>query len=139
MSPDIINTIKRLAHEQREEVISWRRWMHQHPELSQEEFHTMEYIAERLRGMGLEPRTGIGGTGVMAMIHGAAGHTPQSPRDSYCVALRADFDALAGMYGMNSTGAIGNSTGATGPHTGEPDPGGADTVTTDGDMTDALS
>ena len=53
--------------------------------------------------------------------------------------FRADFDALAGMYDMNSTGAIGNSTGATGPHTGEPDPGGADTVTTDGDMTDALS
>ena len=53
--------------------------------------------------------------------------------------FRADFDALAGMYGMNSTGAIGNSTDATGPHTGEPDPGGADTVTTDGDMTDALS
>ena len=53
--------------------------------------------------------------------------------------FRADFDALAGMYGMNSTGAIGNSTDATGPHTGEPDSGGADTVTTDGDMTDALS
>lgn len=53
--------------------------------------------------------------------------------------FRADFDALAGMYGMNSTGATGNSTGAIGPHTGEPDPGGADTVTTDGDMTDALS
>ena len=67
--------------------------------------------------------------------------------------FRADFDALAGMYGMNNTGAIGNSTGATrnstdaignstgaiGPHTSEPDPGGADTVTTDGDMTDALS
>lgn len=53
--------------------------------------------------------------------------------------FRADFDALAGMYDMNSIGAIRNSTDATGPHTGEPDPGGADTVTTDGDMTDALS
>lgn len=89
MAPDIINTIKRLAHEQREEVIAWRRWMHQHPELSQEEYKTMEFIAERLRGLGLEPRTGIGGTGVMAMIHGNAhGDKP------YCVALRADFDAL---------------------------------------------
>ena len=53
--------------------------------------------------------------------------------------FRADFDALAGMYDMNSIGAIRNSTDATGPHTGEPDSGGADTVTTDGDMTDALS
>ncbi|MBP5645645.1 MAG: hypothetical protein J6W95_06925, partial [Bacteroidales bacterium] len=89
MTSNTIDIIKRLAHEQREEVIAWRRWMHQHPELSQEEYKTMEFIAERLRGLGLEPRTGIGGTGVMAMIHGNAhGDKP------YCVALRADFDAL---------------------------------------------
>ncbi len=48
----------------------------------------MEYVASRLRDMGLQPRTGIGGTGCMAMIRG--GIDP----DSYCVALRADYDAL---------------------------------------------
>ena len=64
---NLIDIIKRLAHEQREEVIGWRRWMHQHPELSQEEYKTMEFIAERLRGLGLEPRTGIGKTGCMAI------------------------------------------------------------------------
>ena len=85
---DLKDTIKRLAHEQRDEVIEWRRWMHRHPELSQEEYGTMAFVAERLTEMGLEPRTGIGRTGVMAMLRGAV------EPDSYCVALRADYDAL---------------------------------------------
>lgn len=88
MNEALIQTIKRLAHEQYAEVVEWRRWMHRHPELSQQEFQTMEFVAERLRSMGLEPRTGIGKTGVMAMIRGAV------EPDSYCVALRADYDAL---------------------------------------------
>ncbi len=84
----VINDIKALAHQYREEVIGWRRWMHRHPELSQQEFGTMAFVAERLKEMGLEPKTGIGKTGVMAMIRG--GKNP----DGYCVALRADYDAL---------------------------------------------
>lgn len=48
----------------------------------------MAFVAERLREMGLEPKTGIGKTGVMAMIRG--GKDP----DGYCVAMRADYDAL---------------------------------------------
>ena len=90
MMDNLIDTIKQLAHAQRDEVIAWRRWMHRHPELSQEEYGTMAFVADRLREMGLEPRTGIGKTGVMAMLHGdAASTTPP-----YCVALRADYDAL---------------------------------------------
>lgn len=88
MNNVLIEEIKRSAHAQREEVIQWRRWMHRHPELSQEEYGTMAFVAERLREMGLEPKTGIGKTGVMAMLRG--GLDP----DSYCVALRADYDAL---------------------------------------------
>ncbi|MBR4772805.1 MAG: amidohydrolase [Bacteroidales bacterium] len=84
----MIETIKNMAHAQREQVIEWRRWMHRHPELSQQEYGTMAFVAERLTEMGLQPRTGIGKTGVMAMLRG--GIEP----DSYCVALRADYDAL---------------------------------------------
>lgn len=84
----MIEKIKQLAHQNISEVISWRRWLHQHPELSQQEYGTMNFVAECLRGMGLEPRTGIGKTGCMAMIRG--GIDP----DIYCVALRADYDAL---------------------------------------------
>ena len=85
---DIINIIKQLAKEQNAEVTEWRRWMHRHPELSQQEYGTMAFVAERLTEMGLKPRTGIGKTGVSAMIRGA-----EDP-DGYCVALRADYDAL---------------------------------------------
>lgn len=84
---NLIDRIKQLAHAQREEVIEWRRWMHRHPDLSQEEYGTMEFVAERLREMELKPKTGIGKTGVMAMLRG------KDP-DSYCVALRSDYDAL---------------------------------------------
>mgnify|MGYP002622735878 CR=1 FL=1 len=85
---ELLDMIKGMAAAQRDEVVEWRRWMHRHPELSQEEYGTMEFVAARLREMGLEPRTGIGRTGVMAMLKGTAGP------DDYCVALRADYDAL---------------------------------------------
>ena len=87
---NIIEKIKQLAHAQREEVIEWRRWMHRHPDLSQEEYGTMEFVAERLREMGLEPKTGIGKTGVMAMLSGER----RVESGEYCVALRSDYDAL---------------------------------------------
>lgn len=80
--------IKQLAQENAEEIIGYRRWLHQHPELSQQEVGTMNFVAEKLRSFGLEPRTGIGKTGCMAMIRGG------QDLDSYCVALRADYDAL---------------------------------------------
>lgn len=88
MLSNMIDKIKQLASTNASTVIEWRRWMHRHPELSQQEFGTMAFVAERLTEMGLQPRTGIGKTGVMAMIRG--GIDP----DSYCVALRADYDAL---------------------------------------------
>ncbi len=84
----LLGEIKAMAAAQNAEVIEWRRWLHRHPELSQEEYGTMAFVAERLAAMGLKPRTGIGRTGVMAMLRG--GVEP----DSYCVALRADYDAL---------------------------------------------
>jgi amidohydrolase len=84
----MIERIKSLAKANAATVIEWRRWLHSHPELSQQEFGTMNYVADRLREMGLEPKTGIGKTGVMAMIRG--GTDP----DGYCVAIRADYDAL---------------------------------------------
>ena len=87
----MIDRIKEIARRINPEVIEWRRWLHRHPELSQEEYTTMAFVAERLREMGLEPRTGIGRTGVMAMLRGGKNENERAP---YCVALRADYDAL---------------------------------------------
>ncbi len=41
------------------QVIEWRRFIHQHPELGNREFNTSKLIAEQLRKLGLEVRTGI--------------------------------------------------------------------------------
>jgi amidohydrolase len=67
-------------------VIGWRRDFHQHPELSNREVRTAQIVAEHLRGLGLEVRTGIAHTGVAGLLRtGKPGPT---------IALRADMDAL---------------------------------------------
>ena len=67
-------------------MIDWRRDFHQHPELSNREERTARIVAEELRRMGLEPKTGIAHHGVTAIIQGGK----PGPR----IALRADMDAL---------------------------------------------
>lgn len=68
------------------QMTAWRHELHRHPELAFEEHRTGALVAEQLRAMGLEPVTGVGGTGVVALIQG------QTPGPT--VALRADMDAL---------------------------------------------
>jgi len=68
------------------QVVEWRRWFHQNPELSNREFNTSERIAGILHGMGLEPRTGIAHTGVIAIIEGGL--------PGPLVAIRTDIDGL---------------------------------------------
>lgn len=68
------------------QVVAWRRDFHQHPELSNREERTGHKIAEALRAMGLEPKTGVAGHGVTAVIQGGL----PGPK----IALRADMDAL---------------------------------------------
>jgi amidohydrolase len=68
------------------EIVEIRHHLHRHPELSDHEANTAALVAERLRALGLKPRTGVGGHGVVADI---SGPTP-GPR----IALRADMDAL---------------------------------------------
>jgi hypothetical protein len=63
-----------------------RRDFHRHPELSHQERRTAEIIAERLHAAKLEVRTGVGGTGVVGVLHG--------DRPGRTVAWRADIDAL---------------------------------------------
>lgn len=68
------------------QTIAWRRDIHQHPELGEQETRTAALVAGHLRGLGLEVRTGIAVTGVTAILRGAR----PGPR----IALRADMDAL---------------------------------------------
>jgi amidohydrolase len=68
------------------QVIEWRRDFHRHPELANREFRTAGKVADHLRSLGLEVRTGMAHTGVVAVITGALpGPT---------IMLRADMDGL---------------------------------------------
>ncbi len=78
--------IDQAASELQPQVVEWRRWFHQNPELSNREFNTSARIAEILEEMGLEPRRGIAHTGVMAIIEGG--------KPGPLVAIRADMDGL---------------------------------------------
>ncbi|MGD8346038.1 MAG: amidohydrolase [Lysobacterales bacterium] len=78
--------IDELAAEIQPQVVEWRRWFHQNPELGNREFKTAARIAEELEKMGLEPQTGIAHTGIVAVIEGGL--------PGPMVALRADIDAL---------------------------------------------
>ena len=80
--PEVAEDASRL----RQQVVDWRRDFHQHPELSNREQRTAATVAERLRALGLEPKTGVAGHGVVAIIKGAL----PGPK----IALRADMDAL---------------------------------------------
>jgi len=66
-------------------VIAWRRDIHQHPELSNRETRTAKLVADHLRQLGLEVKTGIAHTGVTAVLRGG--------RPGPTIALRADMDA----------------------------------------------
>jgi len=68
------------------ELIETRRDFHTHPELAYEEVRTSGKVAERLTALGLEVRTGVGKTGVVAVVKGG--------KPGKTVMLRADMDAL---------------------------------------------
>ena len=67
-----------------EDMIHWRREIHQHPELGVDQPDTAALVSRALREMGLEPKE-IGG-GIVAMISGG--------RPGKTILLRADMDAL---------------------------------------------
>lgn len=69
-----------------EEMVGWRRYLHQNPELSFHEYRTADFVASHLRSWDIEVRQGVGGNGVVGLLRGS-GEGPT-------VALRADMDAL---------------------------------------------
>lgn len=76
----------RLADTVEDKVIAWRRDIHQHPELGNREVRTAKLVADHLRSLGYEVKTGVAVTGVVAVLRGG--------RPGPVVALRADMDAL---------------------------------------------
>jgi amidohydrolase len=67
-------------------VVAWRRDIHQNPELGNREVRTAKLVADHLKSLGIEVRTGVAHTGVVGLLRGG--------RPGKVVALRADMDAL---------------------------------------------
>jgi amidohydrolase len=78
--------IARAVEAIRDTLITTRRDIHRHPELSNREERTSRMVADRLRQLGLEVKTGVARHGVVALLKGG--------RPGGVVAYRADMDAL---------------------------------------------
>ena len=78
--------IKEALEHARLDLIEIRRDIHQHPEVSGKEERTSRLVSERLRTLGLEVETGVGGHGVIGVLKGNKPGT--------VVAYRADMDAV---------------------------------------------
>lgn len=80
--------VRNMTEEELEQqCIAWRRWFHQHPEVSTKEKNTSQKVFDILTELGLHPVRGEGHYGVAATIEGG---TPGA-----MIALRADMDALS--------------------------------------------
>ena len=80
--PEVVQQAQRLQPK----VLAWRRDLHQNPELGNREVRTSALVADHLRALGLEVKTGVATTGVVAILKGGK----PGPR----IAIRADMDAL---------------------------------------------
>jgi len=81
-----IQNLKSEADLLKEQLISWRRDFHRHPELGFQEFRTSSIVAKYLSSLGMEVQTGVGKTGVIGLLEGS--------QPGPVVMLRFDMDAL---------------------------------------------
>ncbi|MEM1232731.1 MAG: M20 aminoacylase family protein [Pseudomonadota bacterium] len=80
----VVNRIAEFA----EDMKTWRRYLHRHPELGFECHKTAAFVADKLRAFGVdEIHDGIAKSGIVALINGRDGEGPT-------LGLRADMDAL---------------------------------------------
>ena len=85
-NPALADQIDQRAKAIEDKLIAWRRDIHEHPELGNQENRTAKLVADHLRALGMEVKTGVAGTGVVAVLKGG--------KPGPVVALRADMDAL---------------------------------------------
>jgi amidohydrolase len=87
------SNIEKYAKDVNDSVVTWRRHLHQYPELSNRETNTMNYIVSKLQGLGLEIKAPFAKTGVVAILKGG--------KPGPVIALRADIDALPVVERVN--------------------------------------
>src|SRR6188768_3005206 len=78
--------VEKIAAEINPQVVAWRRDFHKNPELGNRETRTSKIIADELRKLGFEVKTGVASTGVVGVLKGGL--------PGPVVALRSDMDGL---------------------------------------------
>lgn len=99
------NLIRQRSEELFGKVNAYREHMHRHPELSYQEYETMEFVAAQLEAIGIPYEKGVAGTGVVAVIRNDR-HTA----DQSCIGLRSELDALP-IVEQNTCGYVSQNEG----------------------------
>ncbi len=86
LAQDLATSVDQKVRALETKIIAWRRDIHQNPELSNRELRTAKLVADQLRKLGMEVKTGVAKTGVVGLLKGG--------KPGPVVALRADMDAL---------------------------------------------
>ena len=81
------SAIEKISNEIFDDVVSFRKWIHKHPELSFQEKKTSEYICSILKKNDIGFTKNMGGYGIVAVIEG-------KKSSSRVIGFRADMDAL---------------------------------------------
>lgn len=89
MNPDFVLKLRQRIDDIFEKVKGYREHLHANPELSFQEFNTMNYVSDQLTKIGIPQERNFAGTGVVGIIRGIQ-HSIGQP----CIGLRADLDAL---------------------------------------------
>ena len=71
------------------EMNQWRHYIHENPEIAYEEHNTSDFIATKLTELNIEIHRGLGGTGIVGVIHGK-----DNGASKRSLGIRADIDAL---------------------------------------------
>jgi amidohydrolase len=79
-------SVAKKADAMQAKLVTWRRDFHEHPELGNHETRTASIIANHLKSLGIDVKTGVGKTGVVGLLKGG--------KPGPVVALRADMDGL---------------------------------------------
>ena len=85
-SGQLRDLVNKKADSLQDQIVTWRRDFHEHPELGNREFRTSGIIAKYLQSLGLEVKAGVATTGVVGILRGG--------KPGPVVALRADMDGL---------------------------------------------
>ena len=66
----LASEIDKLVTKVNPQVVAWREDIHAHPELGNREFRTSKLVADHLKSLGMEVRTGVAHTGVVGVLKG---------------------------------------------------------------------